>query len=265
MDQMAADQWSEVEISFADERRFGAAIVEEYRAELQRQNLRVLERGRNVDYLLDLVNTIKPFMANSDRYRTVKVYLVDSPQIDARSFPGGTLVFFRGLLDFCGSEAALAGIVGHELSHLDHGHQLATLRRMKYFEQSMKVQQQTFVPERMFSAIRTMVEGYARPFRPEDEAEADRDGAAWAYRAGYDPRELATLFLRLHRRGGDEPGRQLPFLQSHPFRLDRYRAIQAQYAELQQTSPTAKLYVGRRNLSQRTSRLKHDFEGEHSN
>ena len=35
-------------------------------------------------------------------------------------------------------------------------------------------------------------------FRPEDEAEADRDGAAWAYRAGYDPREMAALFYTLH-------------------------------------------------------------------
>ena len=38
--------------------------------------------------------------------------------------PGGTLIFFRGILDFAGSEAALVGVIGHELSHLDHGHQL---------------------------------------------------------------------------------------------------------------------------------------------
>ena len=44
----------------------------------------------------------------------------------------------------------------------------------------------------------------SRPFRPEDESEADRDGAAWAYRAGYDPREMAALFERLHQRDFDD-------------------------------------------------------------
>ena len=251
---------AKIEISPADERQFGESIVAAFLADVRRQKLKVLDRGRNVEYLRDLVNAIRPFMANKDRYGTIKLYVVDSPQIDARSFPGGTLVFFRGLLDFAGSEAALVGIVGHELSHLDHGHQLAPLRRMKLFEQSVQDQAQGFSPERMMSALSTTIAGYTRPFRPEDESRADHDGAVWAFRARYDPRELAGLFMKLHRREGDRPEVVLPFLQTHPFNLDRCRAIQKQYVQLQRESPGEKLYVGQRNLKERTARAKREFD-----
>jgi predicted Zn-dependent protease len=253
-----AEALAKIEISTADERRFGDSLVEAYLADLRRQKLKVVERGRDVEYLRDLVETLQPFMTNHDRYRKIKLYVVDSPQTDARSFPGGTLFFLRGLLDFAGSEAALVGVVGHELSHLDRAHQLAPLKRMKYFERSMSGAE-SFSPERMMSAIGTMAAGYARPFRPEDESEADRDGAAWAFRAGYDPRELAELFMKLHRRDGDRAVVPLSFLRTHPFHLDRYEAIQKQSRELQRKSPVEKLYVGRRNLKERTSRAKRAY------
>jgi len=247
-----------IEISIADERRLGENIVQAYLKELESQNLKVIERGRDVDYLRDLVNTIRPFMTNKNRYRTIKIYVVDSPQTDARSIPGGTLFFFRGLLDFSGSEAALVGVVGHELSHLDRGHQLGPLRRMKLFEQTIQFDPREMSPARMFAAVGPLVEGYARPFRPEDEAEADRDGAHWAFQAGYDPRELANMFVKLHRRDGDEVP-MLSFLKTHPYRLDRSRAVREQYAIEQEESPNDDLYVGRKNLSQRVSRAKRVF------
>jgi predicted Zn-dependent protease len=251
---------AKIKISPAEEKQFGDSIVTAFLADARRQGLKVQDRGRDVEYLRDLVNTIRPYMANNDRYRTIKVYFVDSPEIDARSCPGGTLVFFRGLLEFAGSEAALVGIVGHELSHLDHGHQLAPLRRMRQFEQSIEAQAQGFTPERTMSALSTAIAGYTHPFRPEDESEADRDGAAWAFRAGYDPREMAELFMKLHRRHGDQPAMVLPFLHTHPFHIDRYQAIQKQYAELQLESPNESLYVGRPNLKARIARAKREFE-----
>ena len=50
---------------------------------------------------------------------------------DAFSVPGGDLLFSQGLLETAGNEAALMGVVCHELAHLDRGHQLLELRRAK--------------------------------------------------------------------------------------------------------------------------------------
>jgi len=255
------EELDKVEISGAEERQFGGRIIDAYLDDLHRQKLKVAKRGRDVEYLRDLVKSVQPFMKNGERYRSIKVYVVDSPLTDARSIPGGTLVFYRGLLDFAESEAAIVGVVGHELSHLDRGHQLAPLRRIKQFEEGLTPGHQGFQPDKMMLGIRAIVEGYARPFRPEDESDADHDGTRWAFQAGYDPREFAELFLKLHRRDGDKAA-PIPFLQTHPFRLDRYRTIHAQYLELQTDSPQKQLYVGRENLMQRVSRSKREFRKE---
>jgi predicted Zn-dependent protease len=255
---------SRIEISPRDEKRFGDAMVDAYLASVRQQGFKVVDRGRDVEYLKELVAIVKPFMTKKDRYRSIKVYVVDSADTDARSFPGGTLVFFRGLLDFAETEAALIGAVGHELSHLDHGHQLLPLRRMKYFERSFKVPGAVTTWPQMQSALRIMGDSVFKPFRPEDETEADRDGATWTFHAGYDPRQFGKLFLKLHSRDGDQPA-MFTFLRTHPYRLDRFREIQNLYRTLSEKEPGKSLYEGRKNLGQRIPRRKKTFVEQPSN
>jgi predicted Zn-dependent protease len=99
-----------------------------------------------------------------------------------------------------------------------------------------------------------------KPFRPEDEAAADRDGATWAYRAGYDPREMAKLFLAMHRREADKGADFMPaFFRTHPFHMDRFRAVNELYDELQRKTPQDDLYRGRENLERRIARSQKEF------
>jgi predicted Zn-dependent protease len=250
---------AEIDIPFKEEREFGQTHVDEFLAHLTEQGLRTIRKGKDVEYLKRLVDAVKPLMTNARRYQKITVYVVDSPRVDARSFPGGTLFFFKGLLTYADNEAALVGIVGHELSHLDHGHQLLPLKRGKIVERTAAAGAETFDPQKFFAAGTTTMRLAGRPFRPEDEAAADRDGAAWAYRAGYDPREMARLFDRLHRRDNDP---KLPFgslFRTHPYSDDRCEAILRQYDELQQQDPRDPLYRGRKNLAQRLARSQQEF------
>ena len=98
-----------------------------------------------------------------------------------------------------------------------------------------------------------------RPFRPEDETAADADGATWAYRAGYDPRELAALFVRLAERDGNRGGQVPAFFRTHPYHADRYAAIVALYEQLQATEPRNDLYKGAANLRRRVTRMDQEF------
>ncbi len=254
---------AEIEIPFKEEREFGQQHVEAFKSQLKEQGLRVVAKGKDVDYLKKLVDTVKPFMKNAKRYPKITIYIVDSPWVDARSFPGGTVFFFKGLLTFAGNEAALIGIVGHELSHLDHGHQLLPLKRGKIIERSIAAGTEAFDPQKFFAAGTTVMRLVGRPFRPEDEAAADRDGAAWAYRAGYDPREMARLFDKLHQRHNDP---KLPlvhevgnFFRTHPYSDDRCEAIMKQYDELQQQDPRDPLYRGKENLARRIAKSQQEF------
>jgi len=105
-----------------------------------------------------------------------------------------------------------------------------------------------------------LMRSFSKPFRPEDESEADNDGTTWAYELGYDPREMAKLFLRMHERDrGAKPG--LPsFLQTHPYHLDRYEAITDRFQQLQADKPKDDLYIGIENLVRRVPRSMKEFD-----
>lgn len=246
---------ADVAVSPAEERRLGDAQAAAYVADLRRRKIKVVERSREVAYLRELVDALRPHMAHGARYEAITIYLAEAPDTDARSFPGGTLVVYRGLLDFVDSEAALVGVLGHELSHLDRGHQLAPLRRAKRLEQSLRG---GAAPQAMLSSMRSWVGGFARPFRPEDESQADRDGAEWAFRAGYDPGELASVLRKLHARDG-QGAAPIAFLRTHPFPLDRARALDEHAQSLRREFPGQTTYVGRRNLAERTPRSRREY------
>ena len=249
-----------IEISPKRERQYGAGAVRAYFDHLKRSGTRVVSRGKDVNYLRDLVETIRPLMSNPQRYPSIKVYLAKSPECEARVFPGGSLVMFEGMLETAENEAALVGMVGHELSHLDRGHLLADLRRVRLAEQTFSDGPGPQSPSEFFDAGTLLMRMWSRPFRPEHEAEADRDGARWAYLAGYDPREFAGLFLRARDRA-DHPRLALPwFLQSHPPLEERHQAVMAEYRELQQQNANAALYVGEENLRTRTARSRRELD-----
>src|SRR3984893_6684639 len=49
-------------------------------------------------------------------------HVIDSPDINAFALPGGQIFVMTGLLNFAQSEAELAAVVGHEISHVDQRH-----------------------------------------------------------------------------------------------------------------------------------------------
>lgn len=245
-DQMFGQQTEEqkraleqVEIAWQEEEQFGRQALDQFLADLQRRNIRVVSRGKEIERLRRLAALIRPQMQHADRYRSITVLVAETPDTDARCFPGGILVLFRGMLSAVPSEDALVAVIGHELSHIDHGHQLRYLK-------SMKLAQHPFssgAPKdfrSMMNNTMLLTSIFARPFRPEDETEADLDGATWAYRAGYDPRELAKLFLIFEKRSGGKNELMPAFFRTHPYNHQRYEAVLKRYEELKRTEPRRK-------------------------
>lgn len=250
---------AEIKISFAEETAFGTPQVEAFMADLKQQGIRVNGKGKDVAYVRQLVSAVQPMMVQAGRYEKLTIYVVDSPNVDARSFPGGTLFFYKGLLAFAETEAALIGIVGHELSHLDREHQLLPLKRGRIIEQQAEAAAKAFDSRKFATGSTMIMRLMSRPFRPEDEATADSDGAAWAYRSGYDPREMARLFARLHQRTNDPKLPFAGFFRSHPYNEDRRDAIAEKFTELRTANPDGTLYRGKKNLALRTAKSEQKF------
>ena len=242
-------QLQQITVSVADERKIGANQFQMFERYLQSQKIKLSNKGRDATYIRRLVARLRPLMKNQRRYKSIEVHIADSPHTDARAFPGGKIVVFRGLLEFVESEAALVGILGHELSHIDRQHQLEQFKNSLLAQKSLQGGAVNFRQFANFGQL--MMKSFMTPFAADQEQEADSDGARWSFRLGYDPLEMARIFQRLHDR---DKNQQMPlpsFLRSHPFHLDRFQAIRDTGNRLIAANPDKQLAVGRDNLRQR--------------
>jgi predicted Zn-dependent protease len=250
-----------VAIEPAEERRIGDAQLNTYLASLKQRQIRVFERGRDVEYVRALVELVRGRMKRGKQYPKIRVLVADTESTDARAFPGGAIVVMTGLLNFAESEAAMVGVLGHELSHIDHGHQLRQVRAIAIASDAWRGANLNL--QDVQDNVVIMARNVARPFHADDEAAADADGARWAFELGYEPLELARLFETLRRRDerGVNGGRQnVPgFLRSHPSYENRLASIRGLAVELQRDKPGDLLYVGRANLRQRVARAEREF------
>jgi predicted Zn-dependent protease len=174
---------------------------------------------------------------------------------DGQAFPGGALVFTTALLDEP-DEATVAGVVAHELAHLDRGHMYDVVRRSKLAETqfaSLSAGNASF--DQLFTRQAALLGMMIRPFRPEQEHEADCRSATWLFEEGYDPRALADFFERLNQRRNDSP--DLPFLsfaRTHPYSLERRDHVRARLNQLMRWRPHKDLGRFPANLRRLTPR-----------
>jgi predicted Zn-dependent protease len=250
---------AEIKVSPKEEEQLSREAVQSCLDYFKQQKITVTDKGKEVEYLRRLVEVVRPMMTQAARFKKITVYYVDSPICEARTLPGGTLFFFKGLLDNAESEAALVGVIGHELAHLDRDHLLVRLKQMKRAEQAMSNGMKDFSWQNMLGATSSMVRLWTKPFRPEDEQAADLDGARWAYQAGYDPREMVWVIAKIGEREKDQPAAAPAAFRSHPPSEERRKAVMDLYAKLQKENPKDRLYIGKENISRRVTRQQKEF------
>jgi predicted Zn-dependent protease len=233
-----------VTLSATEERAIGRRAFDTYLRQAAARGYRRVEDARKLAYLRELVDGFARRMSHRDRYRAIEVALIDAPVAEGQSFPGGFLVFTTALLEEP-DEATVAGVVAHELAHLDEGHLYEYARRSKLAEATYARfpgapggnSLDQFVTRQM-----ALLGLLMNPFRPEHEHRADCVATTWLYQEGYDPSALMRFFERMHRRQQDAPPNPFfTFGRSHPFTLDRREHVQARLRQLQRWKRRADL------------------------
>jgi hypothetical protein len=243
-------QLDRIEVSIDEEKRLGRQTFDNFLKQMKRDNITVTVRGVDFVYLHKLLVDIRTQIDHANRYPHFQVAIIETESEDAYSIPGGHILVTRGLLDNAVSEAALVGVLAHELSHLDHGHQLLPLKQSKLVNKPLNFQDNMLWVSLM-----------ARPFRPEQESEADADATVWMMALGYDPRELSRLLSRWAQRQDQQtPWKKFvpAFVRSHPDASKRAQAI-AEIAERQQAPAVHAEYIGVENLTRRIPKSERTF------
>ncbi|MDF1823991.1 MAG: M48 family metallopeptidase [Verrucomicrobiales bacterium] len=163
----------------------------------------------------------------------------DDPTPNAFALPGGKVGVHTGIFQLTKNDAGLAAVIGHEVAHVVARH---SGERM-----SQSVVSGVLVAGAGYALNRDGGNGIiptaalgagaliaTRSFSRKQELEADRMGAIFMARAGYDPKESIGLWQRFAAwRSANNSGSSGPqFLSTHP--LDEKRI-----SELQQYMPEA--------------------------
>jgi predicted Zn-dependent protease len=157
--------------------------------------------------------------------------LVQDNAANAWCMPGGKIVVYSGLLPVTQNEAALAVVVGHEVSHalFQHGNERMSqglVQQLGGVALSVAVSAQPAATQNLFLqayGVGSQV-GLLLPFSRKQELESDRYGLRWAAMAGYNPREAIPLWQRMQKMAqGNKPPE---FLSTHPAEETRIQQLQ---------------------------------------
>jgi len=147
--------------------------------------------------------------------------LVADKAANAWAMPGGKIVVYTGLLPITQNEAALANVLGHEISHavFQHGNERMSQGMAAQglgAGLSFALANQPSTTQNLFAqafGVGTQL-GVLLPFSRKHELEADRYGMRWAAMAGYNPREAISLWQRMEKMSnGQKPPE---FVSTHP-------------------------------------------------
>jgi beta-barrel assembly-enhancing protease len=161
--------------------------------------------------------------------------VVNQKDINAFALPGGPMFLNRGMIEAAKTEGEVAGVMGHEISHVALRHGTAQASKGQKFQLGALLGQVAgavvggtagaIIAQGSQFGLGTYFLKYGREY----ERQADLLGAQILARAGYDPREMANMFKTIEAQGGS---RQPEWMSSHPNPGNRYDAINREAAAL---------------------------------
>lgn len=186
-------------LAYAASHRLAAALPARFDAELARPLWAQLERspercrsGSAPEYVGALVQPL--LGALKDSQFEYQFMVVSDPAVNAFALPGGFVVVNLGLLQAAESGEEVAGVLAHELAHVELRHGSRRLVRMLGSSVVLSWLLGTADPGVLVSVLRELEN--KRHDRGE-EADADTEGVALLARAGISPRGMASFFERM--------------------------------------------------------------------
>lgn len=153
--------------------------------------------------------------------------VLDTDGVNAFAAPGGFVHITRGLLGLIKNEAELAGVLGHEITHVTEKHTVNAIQKsdsIKFASDEVSTSGgltqglATRLAEQVYDSVLN------NKFSRTDENEADEKGVQIANKVGYAPAGLSSVLTKLTERNKEskEPN---GLFASHPVIEDRIANI----------------------------------------
>ncbi len=176
--------------------------------------------------------------------------VLDSPEINAFALPGGYVYITRGILAYLNSEAEMAAVLGHEIGHVTARHGVKQQSAAQAANIGISIAA-ILVPQLNNQAFHdasntlsgALLSGYGR----DHELEADRLGAQYLARTGYDPQAMIRVIgvlknqelfdAEVAKQEGREPRHYHGTFATHPDNDTRLQQVVGEAKNLTVASP----------------------------
>lgn len=189
------------------ERKLGAMVFTQAKAKLR------LIEGPGANLVRELgarLSQGSPFTYEFD--------LVEDASVNAFAMPGGFVVVHTGLLSLADNAEQVAGVLAHEIQHVERRHSLKAMAKSLGLAVSVRM-----VLGDLGGLTSLGSDLLGLKYSRENEAQADREGLRALVVAGISPAGMRDFFRKLGETEALTPG----WLASHPASADRITALDA--------------------------------------
>ena len=181
-----------------DENRIGKEFYEK----LSNHNILIRDKKVN-DYMNRLGNMI--LARSTNVLFTFHFSVIRSSAINAFATPGGYVYVYQGLINLCDNESELAGVLAHEMAHVNSRH------IAQQIEKSQKINMASLAAilagvflggggvgtEATLGLTMATSTALSLKYSRENEEEADRKGMSYLVNTGYDGKGMLTFLKKM--------------------------------------------------------------------
>ena len=209
-------------IPITEEVRLGRQAFESMRG-----NLKLVDTGASPEAVVKIGREL----TTGSRY-TYEFHVVDDATLNAFALPGGIVVVHTGLIAATRRPEELAGVLAHEVQHVELRHGTSALVK----DLSWRVLWTWFTGDWGGTlAGQAAAQLGSLKFSRDAESAADNAGFDALVRAGIDPSGMPDFFAIMAKQAGDAPA---AFLSTHPLSSAREQALRQRLTELPANSFT---------------------------
>ena len=204
--------WAVARVPVSEERRIGEMFFEQTRSRLK------LVEGEPAR----MVREIGARLTEGSAYK-YEFYVTEDRSVNAFAMPGGFVVVHTGLLALASTPEEVAGVLAHEVRHVEGRHSLRALVKSAGLSITLGI---VFGDTGGLIGMADQLIGLK--FSRDHETEADRDGLAALVKARINPQGMRDFFRKM----AAEEKINLGWLSSHPASSERFERMDAALAQL---------------------------------
>ncbi len=171
------------------------------------------------DSIISVVEGIKKRIcdANDISDSTITVHIAAMDDVNAFALPGRHLIIYSGLINYCVSADELAGVIAHEIAHMEHDHVMKKLVKEIGLAMVITLSGGDSGSEIVRQTVKLLS---STAFDREQENEADATGVRYLAKADIDPQANADFLFRLSHEK-ENIANHFEWMNTHPNSADR--------------------------------------------